>query len=139
MPAPEFARNWPINSPEDLRNVPLLGALEADLMVATQAVQLQTLRPERLEAQAAFQQVHLRGQRLCFSRVIKHFELMAVFRHNPRLQFSRQCCLGRILRAVGRLNHVFSFQRMNRRFCGAPPGFAHFFAHGVVRALGDAA
>ena len=31
--SPEFARQWPINSPEDLKNVPLLGALEPDRMV----------------------------------------------------------------------------------------------------------
>ena len=31
--SPEFARQWPIKSPEDLKNVPLLGALEPDRMV----------------------------------------------------------------------------------------------------------
>ena len=31
--SPEFARQWPINRPEDLKNVPLLGALEPDRMV----------------------------------------------------------------------------------------------------------
>ena len=30
---PEFARNWPVDSPEDLKKIPLLGALEADRMV----------------------------------------------------------------------------------------------------------
>lgn len=31
--SPDFAREWPIKSPEDLKNVPLLGALEPDRMV----------------------------------------------------------------------------------------------------------
>ena len=31
--SPEFARQWPVNSPEDLKHVPLLGALEADRKV----------------------------------------------------------------------------------------------------------
>ena len=31
--SPEFASQWPVESPEDLKNVPLLGALEADRMV----------------------------------------------------------------------------------------------------------
>ena len=30
---PEFAGKWPVDSPDDLKNVPLLGALEADRMV----------------------------------------------------------------------------------------------------------
>ena len=46
--------------------------------------------------------------------------------HYPRLQLSRQSRLSRILLTIG-LHHLFCFQRVNRRFCGASPGFAHFF------------
>ena len=31
--SPQFARDWPVNSPADLKHIPLLGALEADRMV----------------------------------------------------------------------------------------------------------
>ena len=31
--SPQFARDWSVNSPDDLKNIPLLGALEADRMV----------------------------------------------------------------------------------------------------------
>lgn len=31
--SPAFARQWPVNTPDDLKNIPLLGALEIDRMV----------------------------------------------------------------------------------------------------------
>lgn len=31
--SPEFARQWPVHSPDDLKNIPLLGAIEADRLV----------------------------------------------------------------------------------------------------------
>ena len=87
----------------------------ANFVMTTQAIEFQTLCPERFEAQATFQLIHLRCQCLCFCRVIENVKLMPVFRHDPRLQLRGQRCLSSVRRII-RVNHLFGLQRMDGGF-----------------------
>ncbi|MNP25429.1 hypothetical protein D3C76_1182370 [compost metagenome] len=103
-----------------------------------QVIQLQPLRPQRTQAQAPLQQVHLFGQCLGLGTVVVAVQLIPVLGHQPRLQLGRQGRLRSILRGIG-VDHFLCFKGVDRRLGRAPPGFLHFLMQALVRALGHPA
>jgi hypothetical protein len=95
----------------------------------TEAIQLQALRPQRLQAQTPFQQVHLKRQCLGFSGIVEYLQLMSVLRHDPRLELGGQRGLGGVLWV-----DLFCLKRMDNGFGGFASGVAHFITPLVVRA-----